>query len=388
MEIGGGVVGNGKPGHERLREALPAFEQPEVWIRFPRQLGDVIFSIPFLYALQRAWNGIAESQGRKIRWVAVGHAIGAAVFSEAHPDFIAESVIEARRDQKPDPWALVRRWRKQPPVAFVNLSQSARLAFAAWLARVPLRAGIADNQLSVLYHYPFAYRDLPIHLVRRYEPLLEQLTGSSRLEWMPMGPERLGGLGGLEKLRAAGWKGGPYVTLSYGTRGFNKRWFPEVPQWTGFAQLAKANGLEVVWLGGPDEIELGKRLAELSPGTLNLTGQTSIPEACAIQSRAWGNVAVDTGLAHTAAGTGRPTITVNGASPEHLINPLGPFALSVRGPCIDVADPQPLEGEVDMNSTAYRVSPLRVWNLLQGLVAESGGRMLDPVLPEAIRGRS
>jgi ADP-heptose:LPS heptosyltransferase len=375
-------VGKLKPGQERLLDLLPAFEEPEVWIRFPRQLGDVIFSIPFLHGLQRSWNPIAEAHGRKIRWVAVGHAIGAAIFSEASPDFIAESVIEASKEQKPDPWALVRRWRKRPPLAFVNLSQSARLALAAWAAGVPIRAGIADNQLSLLYHYPFAYRDLPIHLVRRYEPLLEQLTGSPRLEWMPMGPDKLGGQGGFAKLRAAGWQGGPYVTLSFGTRGYNKRWFPEVAQWTGFAQIALAQGLAVVWLGGPDEVELGARLAAGVPGTLNLTGQTTMPEACAIQSRAWGNVAVDTGLAHTAAGTGRPTITVNGASPEHLINPLGPFALSVRGACIDVAAAQPLDPEVDLNSTAYRVTPMRVWNLLEGLVAEFEGRSQEARLPK------
>lgn len=370
-------MGKVKPGHERLLEMLPAFEQPEVWIRFPRQLGDVIFSIPFLHALQRSWNAMAESQGRKIRWVAVGHAIGAAIFSEAHPDFIAESVIEASRDQKPDPWALVRRWRKHPPIAFVNLSQSARLAFAAWAAGVPLRAGIADNQLSMLYHYPFPYRDLPIHLVRRYEPLLEQLTGSSRLEWMPLLPEQFGGQGGFAKLHEAGWLGGPYVTLSFGTRGFNKRWFPEVPQWTGFAKIAKEKGLEVVWLGGPDEVEQGRQLAGLVPGTLNLTGCTTIPEACAVQSRAWGNVAVDTGLAHTAAGTGQPTITIGGASIEHLINPLGPYALSVRGPCVDVTPPLLLDGGVDLGSGSHRVSTMRVWNLLQGLVAESSGQTLD-----------
>lgn len=381
MSGGGGALGKVKPGQERLREVLPAFDQPEVWIRFPRQLGDVIFSIPFLYALQRSWNAVAEAQGKRIRWVAVGHAIGAAIFSEAHPDFIAESVIEAGRDQKPDPWALIHRWRSRPPVAFINLSQSARLAFAAWAARVPLRAGIADNQLSLLYHYPFVYRDLPIHLVRRYEPLLLRLTGTSRLEWMPMLPEQFGGLGGLAKLRAAGWQGGPYVTLSFGTRGYNKRWFPEVSQWTGFARIAREQGLDVVWLGGPDEVELGRRLAEVAPGTLNLTGQTSIPEACAIQSRAWGNVAIDTGLAHTAAGTGRPTITVNGASPEQLINPLGPHALSVRGACIDVTQPQPHVGEEILDTTALRVSPLRVWNLLQGLVAEAEGRTLDRTGP-------
>jgi ADP-heptose:LPS heptosyltransferase len=368
-------VGKVTLGHERLQEVLPAFDHPEVWIRFPRQLGDVIFSIPFLHGLQQSWNAIAEAQGKQIRWVAVGHAIGAAIFSEAHPDFIAESVIEAGRDQKPDPWALVRRWRTKPPVAFVNLSQSARLGLAAWLARVPIRAGDNDNHLGFLYHHTFTYRDLPIHIVRRYEPLLAQLTGSPKLTWMPMLPEQFGGQAGPDKLRAAGWQGGPYVTLSFGTRGFNKRWFPERLRWTGLAHLVQAKGLAVVWLGGPDEVELGGILAGLVPGSLNLTGQTTIPEACAIQSRAWGNVAVDTGLAHTAAGTGSPTVTVNGASPEQLINPLGPFALSVRGPCIDVSARLSFEGEPDMETTAFRVSPRRVWNLLQALVEESGGQV-------------
>ncbi|MFN7957762.1 MAG: glycosyltransferase family 9 protein [Holophagaceae bacterium] len=379
-------MGQAKPGHERLRELLPAFEQPEVWVRFPRQLGDVIFSIPFFCALQRSWNAVAKAQGKRIRWVAVGHAIGAAIFSEAHPDFIAESVIEGGQAQKPDPWALVRRWRKRPPVAFINLSQSARLAFAAWLARVPIRAGDTNNHLHFLYHHTFTYRDLPIHIVRRFEPLLAQLTGSSRLAWAPMLPAQFGGQGGFDLLREAGWKGGPFVTLSFGTRGYNKRWFPEISQWTGLARLAQEAGLEVVWLGGPDEVPLGAQLAAQAPGSLNLTGRTTIPQACAIQSEAWGNVAVDTGLAHTAAGTGRPTLTINGASPEQLINPLGPFALSVRGPCVDVGEPPPHGPEVDLDSTAFRVSPLRVWNLLQGLVAEAdGGRKLGLELPEALR---
>jgi heptosyltransferase-2 len=376
MAGGGGAVGKIKPGHDRLRELLPALDQPEVWIRFPRQLGDVIFSIPFLFGLQRSWNAIAEAQGRKIRWVAVGHAIGAALFGEAHPDFIAESVLEAGKDQKPDPWALIRRWRKRPPVAFINLSQSARLAFAAWSARVPIRAGIADNNLSLFYQYPFVYRDLPIHLVRRYEPLLEQLTGSARLEWMPLLPDKLGGEGGFEKLRAAGWQGGPFVTLSFGTRGFAKRWFPEIHQWSGLARIAVEHGIGVVWLGGPDEVVLGNRLASEVPGSWNLTGQTTIPEACALLSRAWGNVAVDTGLAHAAAATGRPTVTVNGISPDQLMNPLGPFALTVRGPCIDVSGTDTTLSAEETQGTAHRVYPLRVWNLLEGLVMESEGRLL------------
>jgi hypothetical protein len=194
---------------------------------------------------------------------------------------------------------------------------------------------------------------------------------------MPLLPEKLGGEGGFDKLRMAGWQGGPFVTLSFGTRGFAKRWFPEIPQWGGFARIAMEHGIGVVWLGGPEEVALGNRLAAEVPGSWNLTGQTSIPEACAIQSRAWGNVAVDTGLAHTAAATGRPTVTVNGLSPDQLMNPLGPFALTVRGPCIDVSGARTTLGAEETQSTAHRVYPLRVWNLLFGLVMESEGRPLN-----------
>lgn len=371
-------MGQVKPGHERLRELLPSFEHPEVWVRFPRQLGDVIFSLPFFLALQRSWNAEAEAQGRTLRWVAVGHAIGAAIFSEAHPDFIAESVIEGGGRQKPDPWELIRRWRQRPPVAVINLSQSARLAFAAWAAGVPIRAGDTDNHLGFLYHHTFTYRDLPIHIVRRFEPLLEQLTGSSRLAWSPLRPEQFGGQAALAKLERAGWRGGRYVTLAFGTRGYNKRWFPEVARWSELAKLALDQGFEVVWLGGPDEAELGRRLAAATPGSLDLTGQTSIPEACALQGRAWGNVAVDTGLAHTAAGTGRPTVTLIGGSPEQLINPLGPHALSVRGPCVDAGAALPDTPEEVMDTTATRLEPRRVWNLLVAMVADAEGRRLAP----------
>jgi len=367
-------VGEVKPGHERLLELLPFFDQPEVWIRFPRQLGDVIFSIPFLHGLQCSWNAIAQAQGKQIRWVAVGHAIGAAIFSEAHPDFIAECVNEAGGKGKPDPFSLVHRWRKKPPVAVINLSQSVRLALAAWLAKVPIRAGDVNNRLGFLYHHTFQYRDVDIHVVERFRPLLQQLTGSSDLRWMPLTPQILGGHHGSEKLRAAGWDGRPFVTLAFGTRGYNKRWFPEEEKWPGLARLLLAQGLAVVWLGGSDEAELGARLAALAPGSLDLTGRTSIPEACALQHGAYGNVAVDTGLAHTAAGTGRPTVTLLGGSLDPQFNPFGPYALGFRGPASETLA---AKATYDTHGNcSHRVQPERVVNLIHALAAEAEGRLL------------
>ena len=366
----------GISGAELLREALKdGTARPEVWVRFPRQLGDVIFSLPFLGSLQAQWNAAAAELGVTLKWVAVGHAIGAAVFSEASPEFIAESVIEAGGRGKPDPWNLLRRWRRDRPVAVINLSQSVRLALAAWMARVPIRGGIADNRLAMLYTHPFRYRDLPdIHIVQRYEPLLQQLTGSAGCTLLAITPERFGGAGALPLLRQQGWDGGPFVTLAFGTRGFNKRWFPETRQWPALARLLKDQGYTPVWLGGPDEAALGAELAGLAPGSVNLTGLTTIPEACALQYHAYGNVAIDTGLAHTAAGTGRPTITLISASTEHLISPQGPYALTVRGPALDTRPGAPA-GDA-CGTSSHRISPGRVANLLHAMAREAAG--LEP----------
>jgi ADP-heptose:LPS heptosyltransferase len=356
-------------GTEILREQLAkGTAAPEVWIRFPRLLGDAIFSIPFLGVLQREWNAVAREQGVQLKWVAVGHAIGAAVFSEANPAFIAESITETGGKGKPDPWMLLKRWRERRPVAVINLSQSVRLALAARMAGVPIRGGIADNRLGFLYTHPFRYRDLPIHIVQRYEPLAELLTGKRTLTWVPLTPELMGGAGGRNLLTQAGWDGRPYVALAFGTRGYEKRWFPELEKWPELARLLMAEGYAAVWLGGPDERELGAALAALVPGSINLAGATTIPEACAIQAGAYGNVAIDTGLAHTAAGTGRPTVTLIGLSPEAIISPLGPRAVTVRGPAVDLAEGDPAGDPC--GSSSHRVSAQRVLRLLHALAGE------------------
>lgn len=349
-----------------LQRELAKGACPEVWIRFPRQLGDVVFTLPFFLSLQADWNELAASCGVKLRWMAVGHAIGAAIFAEAHPDFITETVIESGGQGKPDPWHLLRRWKHDRPVAVINLSQSVRLALAAWMARVPIRAGDVDNHLGVLYQHRFTYRDLEMPAVLRFQSLLKSLTGKTTLEMPHLGPHNLGGQAGLDKLRSLGWKGEPYVTLAFGTRGDPKRWFPELEKWPALAHVLNAQGLRVVWIGGPDEQALGAQLAALSPGSLDMTGQTSIPEAVALQHQALGNVAVDTGLAHTAAATGRPLVTLMGPTREQFFTPQGPYSVTLRGPEI---------GAIPENKRGYpscqRIPVDRVANLLHALAQEA-----------------
>jgi heptosyltransferase-2 len=349
-----------------------------VWVRFPRLLGDVIFSLPFFGTLQARWNAVARERGAELRWIAVGHAIGAALFSEAREDFIARSLIEKGGAGKPEPLALRKAWKAEAPVAVINLSQSVRLALAARMAGVPIRAGIADNRLRLLYTHPFRYRDLDVHCAQRFAPLLELLTGSARLEWTRLGPHNLGGASGLDLLRAAGWDGRPYVGLAFGTRGDSKRWRPEETLWPDLARRLMAQGLAAVWLGGPDERELGARLAALAPGSLDLCGRTSLPQATAIQASAYGTVAVDTGLAHTGAATGRPTVCINVHSAESLVAPQGPFVALVRPPAVAL---DPAEVDPGFEHPGHRVLPERVQNLLHALAAEAAGRSLAPLVP-------
>jgi ADP-heptose:LPS heptosyltransferase len=125
-----------------------------------------------------------------------------------------------------------------------------------------------------------------------------------------------------------------------------------------------------VWLGGPGERELGGQLAAAVPGSHDLTGRTTIPEACALQHGAAGNIALDTGLVHTAAATGRPTVMINGVSPDQLIHPVGPLALTVRGPFVDL-DPEARTGFETYGSSAHRIPPARLVAMLEALIAEA-----------------
>jgi len=369
-----------RTGSAILREALRGDALPEVWVRFPRQLGDVVYSLPFLLNLQRRWNAEAAEAGATIRWIAVGHDIGASLFSDANPAFISECVIESGGRGKPDPWHLLKRWRKNRPVAVINLSQSSRLVFAATLAGVPIRAGIADNHIKLLYTHPFRHRGVPLHCAQRYASLLEKLTGARELQWEALSPGAVGGSSGLDRLKASGWKGGPYACMAFGTRGDSKRWMPEVETWPLLARLLLAQGLDVVWLGSPGERALGQELSARAPGSLDLTGQTTIPEAFALEAGAYGTIAVDTGLAHLSAAAGRPTVTINSHSPEALIQPIGPFSMMLTGPMLDLLPGQSRDWTVGTPSMR-RLPAVRVANCLHALAAEASGAALPPGRP-------
>ena len=84
---------------------------------------------------------------------------------------------------------------------------------------------------------------------------------------------------------------------------------------------------------------------------------------------------MDTGLAHTGAATGAPMVVLMGGSMEHLIAPVGPQVVTLRGSAVDSRDGES-EGFDTWNAVAHRVSPLHVRNCLTALAHAAQGRTL------------
>jgi ADP-heptose:LPS heptosyltransferase len=347
-----------------LARALALGAKPEVWIRFPRQLGDVVFTLPFVDALRRAWEPEAARLGVNLRWVASGHAIGAGLFQEAAPSYFDATLLD-ETSGKLDPLRLAARWRRtgRPAAVFV-LGQSARLAMAAWLAGVPLRAGIADNGLRFLFHASVPYRGVQRHLADRLGRLAERLAYPA-----PLQPRLevcdLRGEGGLAALLNAGWDGRePLIALAPGTRAEGKRWRPEREKWPALARHLEAQGLRPVVLGTAEEASLAAAIRMAVPKVLDLTGRTTLPEAAQVLHAAGAAVAVDTGLAHLAAALGCATVTLFGPSEESRALPAGPWSLALRGQPLDATPGLPVLRDPHADPSLARLEPGRVAAIL------------------------
>lgn len=359
-----------------MTRALARGAEPEVWIRFPRQLGDVVFTLPFVDALRRAWEGEAALLGVRLRWVAMRHAIGAGLFQEAAPSCFSSTLLDQSAG-KLDPIRLAGRWRREGrPAAVFVLGQSARLATAAWLAGVPLRAGIADHGLRFLYHASVPYRGVPRHLADRLGALAARLGYPAPVQ-PRLDIQDLGGLGGLAALRAAGWDGRePLVALAPGTRAEGKRWKPELEKWPSLARHLEAQGLRPVVLGTGEEAPLAAAIQATVPRALDLAGRTNLPEAARVLHAAGVAVAVDTGLAHLAAALGCATVTLFGPSEERLALPAGPWSLALRGQPLDPAPGLGRPEAPDTDPSFARLDPGRVAGVL-GLLAAERRRTLE-----------
>jgi ADP-heptose:LPS heptosyltransferase len=374
-----------KDGLARLEAALIRRVEPggqaEVWIRLPVQLGDMLMALPVVHALQRVWDQVARDHGVELRYVFSGKR-SASLLSEAEPRLAVQCLVDEDVDFAVSPWGFWRHWGKRPPIAMINFSKSDRIKLAAWLARVPVRAGISDGANNWAYHFSHSFKDNHAagHRIFRYQPLLEWLTrpGTQPLS-VSLTEQRVGGGSVWAKLTALGWKREPYVVLAVHPhlRAPERQWFPKDQPWIRLSRLIRAEGAVPVLVGG------GEHLASLGPlaaqcGGLCLAGDTSLPELAALMAGSIGSVCVDSGPAHLAAATGAPTVVIFGYGSEHADLPNGPRVVSLRGAPAGVNAYDPAASDYTEAPSAWcrataNIPPERAWAVLKGLAAEPPG---------------
>ena len=113
----------------------------------------------------------------------------------------------------------------------------------------------------------------------------------------------------------------PYVVLVPGARWETKKWPAEY-----FAMLAGMilqDGKQAVLAGGPEDVPLGKRIAEMAPGVTDLTGKTGLRELGALIQHCTAYISGDTGPLFIATAMKRPLIALYGPTRPDRTGPYG-----------------------------------------------------------------
>jgi lipopolysaccharide heptosyltransferase II len=112
------------------------------------------------------------------------------------------------------------------------------------------------------------------------------------------------------------------VVLQPGARWLTKRWPIEYYSELLRELLAGRSDLRVAVLGGPDDWELGRRLAQTGgERCLDLTGKTSLPEMVEWIRSCELMVTNDTGPMHIAAALGKPLVAIFGPTEPRRTGP-------------------------------------------------------------------
>lgn len=128
----------------------------------------------------------------------------------------------------------------------------------------------------------------------------------------------------------------PLVGMAPGAAfGPAKQWFIE--NFQNLAEQLVREGMKIVVLGGPDEIEAGDRIVRTLPegSGLNLAGKTTLREMMAVLVHCRVLVTNDSGPLHIADALGTPAVAIYGSTDASWTGPRGPHhqVLQSDEPC-------------------------------------------------------
>ncbi|MBQ8919077.1 MAG: lipopolysaccharide heptosyltransferase I [Acidaminococcaceae bacterium] len=113
----------------------------------------------------------------------------------------------------------------------------------------------------------------------------------------------------------------PYVVLVPGARWETKKWPAE--NFAALAAMILADGKHAVLAGGPEDVPLGAEIARQAPGTVDLTGKTSLRELGALIQHCDAYISGDTGPLFIAAAMKRPLVALYGPTRPDRTGPYG-----------------------------------------------------------------
>ncbi|HWK44811.1 MAG TPA: glycosyltransferase family 9 protein [Stellaceae bacterium] len=125
--------------------------------------------------------------------------------------------------------------------------------------------------------------------------------------------------------------GGPAVLLIPGGSAHRprKRW--PIDRFAALAGLIAASGRRPVILGAIQERPLAAAIQAAAPSSLDLTGQTDLPDIAALGRLAYRSIGNDTGPMHLAVAAGSPaTVLYSDASDPAITAPRGPDVTVLR----------------------------------------------------------
>ena len=292
------------------------------WIRFPRYFGDAMMIHAAIAPLRAAGLPlVAWGPG----WV-VDLFAGSADYAAAVPD----------PERKYSPFKAARLLRAHRPASVINFPKSNRPMLAAWMARVPLRLGCGDGGARLFYSHSIAFYKQDSAFIERYRSVVARAF--PRLAPGPFRPfrPRPEAMAAVAARRSElGLEG--YVVLAVGANCANKRL--SVASFAALATRLLDAGLAPVILGaGPVDGQLAAAVRAIEPGALDCTGQGGLAQAAAWIAGARALVGMDSGLAHLAAGSGVPTLSVFGPTRPRQSAPWGPRVRVLRRedlPCLE-----------------------------------------------------
>lgn len=211
------------------------------------------------------------------------------------------------------------------------MSRKWKAALAPFLAGIPRRTGfIGEMRFGLVNDMRYGERKLP-RMIDQMGALALPPGAALPPQWPlpelkvpPEEVERWRTRRGLER------DARPIVTLSPGAVGEGKAWPP-----AHYAALARAlarDGASVWVLGGPNEKQIARQIAEAGGARLrDLTG-ADLRDAVLALAAADISVTNDSGLMHVSAAIGTPTVAIFGpTSPWHW-KPLNPIAAILEPP--------------------------------------------------------